>query len=299
MLAIVSGMSAPTVLVSRRRLSVADGVNGELGIGSTGFYQMITPVNGVLRIGIGNSHELSIYGPDDVLFLAPQESVRIEAHESVRMCYVAFIVRASRLIPGDGLDLRIAPGEPHQPSPEAWWGCSIPPFLPASLARGCAADIRLIADVWWRGAFGRLRSSGILMGILERLVVSVTSDEPSVRPLGSTLNERLRRTIDAAIEHPGSFKTVSDMARASGWSRNHFTQLFTDQAGVPPAKWLRRIRLQKVEELLINSNLGLSAIAVETGFSSSSALCTVFRAEHECTPGVWREHYRQIQNRTV
>ena len=78
--------------------------------------------------------------------------------------------------------------------------------------------------------------------------------------------------------------TVADLARRSGLSPSHFATRFRREVGCAPAAYHRRLRLEKAREALGSPENPVLHVAVETGFSSSQHLSTLFRQAFGCTP---------------
>jgi AraC family transcriptional regulator len=85
---------------------------------------------------------------------------------------------------------------------------------------------------------------------------------------------------------------VSDLARGSGLSPGHLAELFTRDVGVPPHRYLLERRLERAAELLVDSDLPITAIALEVGFGSGPHLSRAFRASTGCSPREYRQHHR-------
>jgi LacI family transcriptional regulator len=81
---------------------------------------------------------------------------------------------------------------------------------------------------------------------------------------------------------------VNDVARAAGMSRRVFERRFAAQIGRPPKSEVTRLRLERVKQLLMNTDWTLAQIAERTGFNYSEYLHTVFSQKIGMTPGKFR-----------
>jgi AraC family transcriptional regulator len=91
--------------------------------------------------------------------------------------------------------------------------------------------------------------------------------------------------------------TLAEIARGVGCSPFHLTRTVRAVTGLSLHRILVRHRLRQALELVLDSRLGLSAIAYSTGFSSHSHLTDAFRREFGCSPsGVRRRPPRQISS---
>ncbi len=89
-------------------------------------------------------------------------------------------------------------------------------------------------------------------------------------------------------EHLFEDISVTDMARAAGMSRRVFERRFVSQIARAPKAELLRLRLERVKELLADTDWPLAQISERTGFKHSEYLHTVFTQKTGATPGKFR-----------
>ncbi len=89
---------------------------------------------------------------------------------------------------------------------------------------------------------------------------------------------------------------VTDLARAAGMSRRVFERRFAAQFGRPPKAEMLRLRLERVKELLADTDWTLAVIAERTGFKYGEYLHAIFSQKAGTTPGEFR---RQAKIETV
>jgi AraC-like DNA-binding protein len=65
---------------------------------------------------------------------------------------------------------------------------------------------------------------------------------------------------------------VKELAAESGISREHFTRLFAEKTGSPPALYLRELRADAAEAMMKGGSVSLKEIALRCGFASPRAL---------------------------
>jgi AraC-like DNA-binding protein len=78
------------------------------------------------------------------------------------------------------------------------------------------------------------------------------------------------------------------VAEECGLSVRHLARAFRQSTGVPPHRWLLNRRVERAKELLPNSNLSLSDVALACGFGDQSHFTRTFTAAVRLSPGVWR-----------
>jgi AraC-like DNA-binding protein len=71
-------------------------------------------------------------------------------------------------------------------------------------------------------------------------------------------------------------------------SRAHFVRQFTATTGHPPSDYVLARRLERVERLLLATELTVAEIAGVTGFADGNYLAKVFRRERGMSPRACR-----------
>jgi AraC-like DNA-binding protein/mannose-6-phosphate isomerase-like protein (cupin superfamily) len=82
--------------------------------------------------------------------------------------------------------------------------------------------------------------------------------------------------------------TVPQMAGKMFLSPDHFARLFTAEMGIPPAAYLRRLRLERARVLLRTTTLSIAEIASRCGWRDSNQLTHAFRNAYHVTPSGYR-----------
>lgn len=92
-------------------------------------------------------------------------------------------------------------------------------------------------------------------------------------------------------EHCTEEITLDDAAALAGFSKYHFTRLFKNFTGTSFYKYLNIKRIEYAEQLLIDPELSVTEIALQSGFSSLSAFIRMFKLIKDCTPTEFRNLY--------
>lgn len=92
---------------------------------------------------------------------------------------------------------------------------------------------------------------------------------------------------------------LDELAAEARLSPFHFARMFKRSIGVPPRVHLTRLRMQKACELLKYSDLSITQIALEVGYSSNQVLARVFHKHHRVTPSEYRRMTRDPVGRHV
>lgn len=83
---------------------------------------------------------------------------------------------------------------------------------------------------------------------------------------------------------------VEDLADIAGYSYHHYRHLFKKKFGVSPIRYLLNKRLEKARSLLRYTDMPISAIAIQCGFSNDAQFCTLFKREIGETPRSFRQN---------
>jgi len=99
--------------------------------------------------------------------------------------------------------------------------------------------------------------------------------------------EHIQKAIDFIEENLKYDISLSDCARAAGYSLYHFVRIFREATGLTPADYIRKRRLTEIIKNLADSK-NISDIAFEYGFNSKENFIRAFKAEHHILPGEYR-----------
>lgn len=100
-------------------------------------------------------------------------------------------------------------------------------------------------------------------------------------------DKRIRRFAEAALDDPGAFKSVDPWLAGAAASRKTIERLFMAETGMPPARWLRQVRiLHAISQLAAGEKV--SSVALDMGYESSSAFSYMFRRTLGLSPSDFR-----------
>jgi AraC family transcriptional regulator len=87
---------------------------------------------------------------------------------------------------------------------------------------------------------------------------------------------------------------LAEVAKECGISRQHFIKAFKTTVGCTPYQWLQRQRVDLAKDMLGNTRMPISTIAIRCGFADQSHLTRVFAALVGVPPGAWRRQYSRV-----
>jgi AraC family transcriptional activator of mtrCDE len=116
-----------------------------------------------------------------------------------------------------------------------------------------------------------------------------TSERPGGGPVWTgAADPDVARAVDAILDAPGDEWSIDRLAREARMSRATFLRRFSRSAGTTPGQFLARVRMMTAADLLISTDLSVSAVAASVGYQSESSFSRAFRSEIGPSPGRFR-----------
>jgi AraC-like DNA-binding protein len=88
----------------------------------------------------------------------------------------------------------------------------------------------------------------------------------------------------------------SKLARFVNISPSRLHQLFKDETGTPPFRYLHLLRMERARELLETSYLSVKEVMARVGVSDESHFVRAFKKSYGLTPARYRERFRNGHN---
>jgi transcriptional regulator GlxA family with amidase domain len=104
---------------------------------------------------------------------------------------------------------------------------------------------------------------------------------------------QLRRVKEYMHNDLSKTLRVKDLAAAARLSSSYFSRAFHHTAGEPPARYLRRCRVEQAQKMMLSTDQCLADIALECGYTDQAHLSRTFRAIVGDTPARWRRLNRR------
>lgn len=102
-------------------------------------------------------------------------------------------------------------------------------------------------------------------------------------------NHSVRKIVDFLEENAGHEISTATLCEEFGYTPAHLCRKFKKSTGLSPMTYLKIYRLEKAKEKIKNSDLSISQIAAECGFSDANYFTRCFRAHFSIQPS----HYRK------
>ena len=113
----------------------------------------------------------------------------------------------------------------------------------------------------------------------------------AVGPVAEQRAETLSPLIDWMVEHLDEEHSVSALARRANLSERTFARRFRDELGATPAAWLTSQRVQRAQQLLEVTDLGLDSVAQQSGFGTAALLRHHFTRQLGVAPSAYRRRF--------
>ena len=128
--------------------------------------------------------------------------------------------------------------------------------------------------------------SGVHLAASLRKTADLAQARPRIRGgLPPRALTRVREYIEAHLEETISIEALAGIV---GFSKYHFARAFKQSEGLTPHDYLLQCRVRRAQELLANTDLPLSEIALASGFSDQSHFARRFRERLGVTPSSYR-----------
>jgi len=101
---------------------------------------------------------------------------------------------------------------------------------------------------------------------------------------------RVSNVISALENNFSKHWTLTDLQAIAHMSRSNLMRVFRKGTGQSPIEYLLRLRIQKSMELLRNTDLPITEIAMEIGFRDSNYYARQFRRTTGKSPRIFRRH---------
>jgi AraC family transcriptional regulator len=107
---------------------------------------------------------------------------------------------------------------------------------------------------------------------------------------------RLLRVLTYIHDNPGGDLGLDALSDIACMSRFHWHRVFTAVTGETLAEAIRRVRLLKAANALVQDDASLAEIAARHGYADAASFSRAFRAFHHMSPGEFRERGVELVN---
>jgi AraC-like DNA-binding protein/mannose-6-phosphate isomerase-like protein (cupin superfamily) len=112
--------------------------------------------------------------------------------------------------------------------------------------------------------------------------------------VGPLDDQPIAKAVEALSSRPAEAWSLDRLARHVGLSRTALAVKFRDRLGVPPMRYLTKVRLSQAAAYLATGHLSIQEIARLTGYQNDAALSKAFKREFGQAPGAYRDRARRL-----
>ena len=153
----------------------------------------------------------------------------------------------------------------------------------------------ILAEVEEAGSGTRLYLENLSRALAVRLLRGYRGKAPDHALIGSLAPRQLRIAIEYMREHLSQDVSVRQLAAAVGLSPSHLSRAFRAATGLPPHRYLVRLRVENACRLLEGSGLSVTEIGHRSGFEQAAHFATAFRKFSGVTPRRYRQEHKRRQ----
>lgn len=157
-------------------------------------------------------------------------------------------------------------------------------WIPAPDATLCSRIEKNLLDMVTATHTPTKHAVPLAMNSLERALLWLDAAAPS----REAFDGRVHDAISFVARHLSEPMHVATIAEAVHLSPSRLSHLFTQQLGVPPARYVEQRRIERAQDLLETTSMTIGSIARAIGFSNQFYFATRFKARTGTDPSRWR-----------
>ena len=144
----------------------------------------------------------------------------------------------------------------------------------------------------WSEPGERLLTSSLASALLDHALLNQVGRREGLQLKGGLAAHQRRQLVETIEQQLAEPLSIGQLAGQCALSPYHFARMFRESFGVPPHQYLLARRLARARDLLRNSPLPLSDVALACGFASASHFTNRFKQNLGGTPGEYRAAFR-------
>lgn len=142
------------------------------------------------------------------------------------------------------------------------------------------------------GQYSEMTIYSVLLEIFSKLGYGRTHNENLFSGVRAYKKKEYIQKLDIVLDYIDANFTDSlsleDMAHMVGYSKYHFSRLFSEYTKQTFCDYLNLRRIKAAEGLLLNDSMSVTEIAMQSGFSSIATFNRLFKSLKGCSPSEYR-----------
>ena len=135
---------------------------------------------------------------------------------------------------------------------------------------------------------GHVNTPFMSSNLAYQLTMSLMEDLVPKNTVNEEYPEFINKINEYCRNHPDKDLNVDELASIAGYSRYHFSRLFTASRGISPGAYIRGMKLKKAVHLLKSEKISVKEIAAICGFEDTSYFCKAFSKSFGVSPAKFR-----------
>jgi AraC-like DNA-binding protein len=121
----------------------------------------------------------------------------------------------------------------------------------------------------------------------------IESEPGALVGLGSVHDRPIAKALEALSSRPAEPWSLDRLGKHVGLSRTALAVRFRARVGMPPMRYLTKLRLSQAAAYLATGHLSIQEIAGLAGYQNDATLSKAFKREFGQAPGAYRDRARQ------
>ncbi len=159
---------------------------------------------------------------------------------------------------------------------------------PVNSFDGFSSTLKTFFQILKMAYAGQIVTPYISSSLAYQLAMSLIDDLLPENPSIGEAPEFMKKINEYCKNNPDIDIDVDGLAKISGYSRYHFTRLFTAKRGIAPGAFIRELRMNRAVKSLQTEKVSVKEVASACGFEDTSYFCKAFRKSFGVSPAKFR-----------
>lgn len=156
------------------------------------------------------------------------------------------------------------------------------------------AHYDMFKDSAYCGQMTRKILECILLNIIEHLGKNETNKESNF----TTATDNVRKVLTYIHQNFKESLELGTVAESVHYSPQHLSKIFHRTMGVTFKEYITNLRMNYASQLLLNTELGISDISIESGFGTRQNFTKEFKGFYSCSPSEYRVKNKKLETKT-